>query len=405
MLVCGVLCAGVSVSIGDAIFEANLYAAQGGFTAKTEQDLLAALENALQQGAMARAREVVDQMVALPSASGHALFKAGALLAQQESYAEASRLFERCADQHPEIFACHYNLALARLALQEFPQALEALAQTPKGSGEQELARRYLRGKIEDGQGNTQAAEADLTAAFAGAPQEENYALDLGLFYLRRESYARAAEVFERGTHSHPGSSFLWLGQALAEFQAGRSTQSIATCKRLIALETDSSAVRLLLAFELEMDGRLEEAEQVAREGLARPHPQPYLYYLDARILLKLHSSDYHRMLQDLESASKAIPDCALCALTASKVHEANGRTDAAVADLERSVKIDPQLSEAWYRLARLYAGAGRKAEAEGARQKFNRLKAAGTDREHEILRESVVKAMTGSGEREATDR
>ena len=147
------------------------------------------------------------------------------------------------------------------------------------------------------------------------------------------------------------------------------------------------------------MNGKLEDAEKLAAQGLARHRPTAYLYYLHAAILVKLESKDYGRILKELALAGREIPDCGLCSLTASKVHEAQGNFPAATADLEQAVRFAPDYADAWYRLASLYARVGRKADAAQARIRFERLKADKEDRETAMFRKVLLQTLSGEGQ------
>jgi tetratricopeptide (TPR) repeat protein len=75
-----------------------------------------------------------------------------------------------------------------------FPQALHSLEKAPRASEPKELARLYLRGRIECAMGRSPEAERDLPTAFARAPQEENYALGLGLLYIQYQKGLQEAQ-------------------------------------------------------------------------------------------------------------------------------------------------------------------------------------------------------------------
>src|SRR5439155_22437497 len=136
--------------------------------------------------------------------------------------------------------------------------------------------------------------------------------------------------------------------------------------------------------------------EKATAQGLAAPTPSPYVYYLHVSLLLKLRATDYERMLRELSLAEQGIPECSLCALAESKIHQALGHVPAAIADLERAVKRDPNFSEAWYRLALLYERAGRPQDAEQGRARHSRLKAQESDREAQMLRQVFMKSLIG---------
>ncbi len=356
------------------------------------------IEDALAKGNPDAVRMLVPKFLAAPNVSADMLLRTGVNLAQHEMFPEAADVFGRCVKDHPELFEGYYNLALAELALRTYPAALATIQNAPPASPPEELARTYLRGKIESALGQNAQAEQDLAAAFAAAPQEENYALDLGLAYLRARKYQPAVEVFEKAGSFQKDSPFLLLGLGLAQFLGGQNAESIATCHTVLRLHPDFSPVRVLLAFALTMQGNAREAAQVAAQGLHDPAPFPYLYYIHAAALLKQQPQDYNGILKDLALAERAIPACSLCYLAQSKAHEKSGERDAATVDLERAVGLDSTLAEAWYRLAGLYDQAGRHAEAQQARRRFEELKENKTHGETEMLRDVFLKTLGGEG-------
>ncbi len=329
-----------------------------------------------------------------PSLSADALLHTGVNLAQHEMFAEAAAVFARCVKDHPVVFEGYYNLALAELALRQYPEALATIRKAPKATPDQEVARQYLQGKIELTLSQNAQAEQDLAAAFTAAPQEENYALDLGLAYIRDWKYHSAKAVFEKAAQFQKDPPFILLGLALAEYLGGQNAEAIETCHHVLSSHPDFSAVRVLLAFALNMQGNSEEAAQIAAQGLRDPAPLPYLYYIHAVALLKQQSTDYGIILKDLGLAERSIPNCGLCYLAQSKAYQKMGEAGAATADLETAVRLDPELAEAWYRLASLYREQGRQSEAQEAQRRFAALKERKANREAETLRDVFVKAL-----------
>lgn len=355
------------------------------------------LERALAQGQKEKAHELLLEILERPHLDSDFLLRLGIRLAERELYPEAAQVFERCVQEHPAIFEAYYDLALADFAQQKWADALATLERAPRGSKAETVACSYLRGKIEDSEGKTPEAEHDLSAAFEGAPQNETYGLDLGLFYIRHQSYPEATAVFERAERWNPQSSFLLLGVSLGRFLAGQGKQSEADLKKLLTMQPDLAPAQLLMTFVLLKEGKLADAEKAASQALRFPHPSPYLYYLDASILVKLQSRQYTRIFKELRDAQNGIPSCSLCYMTESKAHQAQGDVEAAIVDLQDAVRIDPGFPEAWYRLANLYRLAGRPEDASEAQDRFQNLKADQEERETQLLRENFLKAVEAS--------
>jgi tetratricopeptide (TPR) repeat protein len=363
-------------------------------TAESSRALFESLDKALSEGRPERAHDLLLQILKSPRLSSDSLLRVGIQFAQRELYAEAAEAFQRCIQEHPDVFEAYYNLALAEIAQQKWEGAVAILHQAPQQSRAEVLACSYLSGKVEESLGKTREAEHDLSVAFAGAPQNPTYGMDLGLFYVHEHAYTQAATVFESAAGFNSSSSFLLLGLSLSRFLAGQHEQAIGTLKKLLSMKPDFAPAPLLLAFVLSVEGNLEDAEKVARQGLNSPHPSPYLYYLDASVLVKLQSQQYTRIFEDLSVAQREIPSCSLCYLAESKAHQAQGNLPAAIADLENATGMDPSFPEAWYRLAALYRRVGRSADASRAQDRFQALKADKEGREIEMLRDNFLQTM-----------
>jgi tetratricopeptide (TPR) repeat protein len=323
------------------------------------------------------------------------LLESGVKLAQQERYEEAVELFQKCVQKDPASFEAHYNLALALFALERFPEARQAIENVAVARRPEKLARYYLLGKIDVALGNLPEARRELSTALEGSPDEENYALDLGLLMIRQSDYRQATEVFTRAAEVHSQSAYVLLGLAMAQAFGGKPADAAATCKQILKSDPAFSPAKLLRAFSHYMSGEYEEAERVAASGLRSSPASPYLYYVHAATLLKLNSTDYARMLRDLDAAERGIPSCTLCYFARSKVHQAAGDVPAAIADLETLVtSITPDFDQAWYRLAVLYQRVGREIESNRARARFDAIKARQVDPDTELIRSMLLPSL-----------
>jgi tetratricopeptide (TPR) repeat protein len=397
----GKIRAGKSVDSRSAVYSHCAALAQTLLSAQSKQlpepssdALFDSLERSLSEGKGEKAHDLLIQILKRPHLTSDFLLRVGIEFAERELYGEAAEAFQRCIEEHPEIFEAYYNLALADIAEQKWEEALAILQQAPQKSRPEVLACSYLRGKVEDSQGKASEAEHDLGEAFAGAPQNQTYGMDLGLFYIHEHAYVQAATVFERAAGSNPRSSFLLLGLSLSRFLAGQHEQSIGELRKILTMQPDFAPGQLLITLALSAEGKLEDAEKMARQGLNSPHASPYLYYLHASVLVKLQSRQYKRIFEELNIAQRKIPSCSLCYLTESKAHQAQGNFAGAIADLETATRLDPGLPEAWYRLASLYRRVGRGADASRAQGRFQELKADKEGREIQMLRENFLQTL-----------
>lgn len=355
------------------------------------------LEAALAEHRTSEAESWLRQLLKQTSISSDILLKAGIALAQNSLYDDAALAFQRCVEASPEIFESHYDLALAEFARQRYPQALAALRDARAHDRNQRLALFYMRGKIENALGHPREAGRDLAAAFTGDPEQENYALDFGLYDLQQNAYPQAAKIFAQARALHPDSVFAGVGLALAQYLSGRIPECIRTCQQLSSQRPTFGPAQLLLAFALVTQGKLREAEEAARKGLEDSAADPYLNYMDVATMLKLRSSDFSRMLREIAVAERQIPACSLCYLAQSKIDDARGAKKAAIQDLEKAVSMDPRFSDAWYRLAALEDQMGQHEKALQARKRFQSLKVGQSQRETDMLRSAFIRALATS--------
>ena len=362
---------------------------------QTDRALAGALDRALAAGQMEQARQTLEEILARPHLELEVLLETGAKLADRELFEPARAVFARAVSDYPRTFEARYNLALADFALRRFSEAQTALDGAGELSKEQQLAREYLRGKLYDALDQTDLAERSFLAALQGAPRQENYALDLGLYYLRRQLYAKALETLRTAAKYHADSIYLELGLGLAQVLGDDPPRAIATCRRILAKEPNFGSARLLLVVAFYMNGENQNCAAETAAAISRPGAPPYLYYLHAASLLRLNSKEYAVMLHDLDEANRGLPGCAFCYFAQSKVHQEMGDEAAAIADLEQLVtRVDPEFSQGWYRLANLYQHAGRQDDAAKARVRFRSIKTEQTDRETEYLRKVFLSAL-----------
>jgi tetratricopeptide (TPR) repeat protein len=363
--------------------------------AAADQGLTATLDRALEGGQTERARQLVTEILAQPHIDLDVLLETGEKLASRELFELARTVFDRGVSDYPQSFEARYNLALSDFALRKFSEAQKVLDHSEHLSREQQLMRAYLHGKIYDAVGQKDLAEASLLAAFQGAPQQENYALDLGLHYLQQHNWTKALTTLQAASKYHPDSVYVELELGLAQALGEDPSRAVATCRKILAKEPGFVQAQLLLATAYYLNGDNQKCATEAAGAIRQPNTPPYLFYLHAASLLKLNSNEYPVMLNDLDKASRQIPACSFCYFAQSKVHQKMGDEGAAIADLETLVtRVDPEFAQGWYRLSNLYRQAGRPDDAAKALAKFRNINGEHDAEEMEYLRKVLLSAL-----------
>lgn len=351
---------------------------------------LTELSAALAVNNLQRVHAVEQQLLAGP-ASEDTLLNAGAALAQHDMLPDAARVFAKCMQRFPDSFEAKYNLALARVGLNDYRAAEQVLSSASPRSPRESAALKYLKGKVYAATGRPAQAIQFLQAAYKANPQEENYALDLALLYLRSYAYVPAIEVLKASLARHPDSEELSLELALANALAGRRAESLTLCAKLRREQPDLSTPILIAAFVNCAAADYPACEAEAAAGLSRPKPDPYFYYLHSEALWNSSSQNRAEMLSELNAAVSRMPRCSVCLLLRSRVLDGEGNESAAIADLKAALAHNPQLAQAWYRLSVLYRNAGQTEEAADAVRHYRALQQRQEDAEVNAFREQLL--------------
>lgn len=316
----------------------------------------------------------IEQTLLSTQAPQSTLLAAGVLLAEHDKLADSAAMFERCSQLYPASFEAKYNLALARISLADYPAALAALNSASPATEEQKIAVEYLTGKVFLSTNHLEEAQKALADAYAHRPNNENYALDLGLLYVRSAAYLPAIEVLQPSLVIHPQSEELSLELAMAEVLAGRYGDGIDLCRKLQQQDPDLSISRLIAAFAYCTQKDYKACEKESSAGLASRHPHPYLYYLRATARWDSGATHSAQILDDVSKSIQQMPGCSVCLLLRSRIFEAAHQDASAIADLKRALESNAQSASAWYRLAVLYRKTGQPVEASEALQQYRSI-------------------------------
>jgi predicted Zn-dependent protease len=334
---------------------------------------------------------VLSSLLASQDVSLDQLMAAGIALAQQEKMAEAAAVFERCAKLYPASFEAKYNLALAHVALNQYPAAFDTLNSVSPATADEKAAVHYLTGKIFLNTNHLKEAQQNLASAYAQRPGEENYALELALLYIRSAAYITAIDVLQPSLTVHPQSEELKLELALSDVLAGRYAEGLSLCRELQKQDPALSVSSLIAAFSYCAQSNYQACESEASSALASAHPNPYLYYLRARARWDASAVPD---LQDVSAAIQKMPACDVCLLLRGRMFEAAHDNRSAIADLKQAIEVDGQSAAAWYQLSVLYRKAGQPKQASDALKHYRSLHDNGSTQEAESFRNQFLDTM-----------
>jgi len=142
----------------------------------------------------------------------------------------------------------------------------------------------------------------------------------------------------------------------------------------------------------LYMTGDLERARSVVEAGLRGSHSEFYLQYLRALILFRQSPDLWSKALASVSVAIENNPQFAPAYFLRGKIRSDQNDSAAALRDFQAAIRIDPNYSLPYYRMARIYSAMGRAREAAEAANQFSRL---GSLREDDILASQAKARLT----------
>ncbi len=279
-------------------------------------------------------------------------------LIERGLYDEAAGLLDEAAADDPAAQALRGRaLALARRYL-----AAETPLRGAVEAGERDPVTLFYLGATLWENGRLEEAGAVYGEAIATAGRHPVFVHQLGRLELWRGNYARAAELLSEAVAGAGGSLEMRLDLARALEATGDLAPALAQCRAVVAAAPDHSGARYTLARLLLASGdreagdrelveyrRLHEREQAETRASGRAAARV------ARGLAYLHQGDAAAAVDYLET----LPETAETLAALASALSARGEPRAAVAALEKAVRLAPERQDLRHRLAETRLAAG----------------------------------------------
>jgi tetratricopeptide (TPR) repeat protein len=229
-----------------------------------------------------------------------------------------------------------------------FPLSVAPALPAQNGSGDdphvQEL---YGQAKTAQSQGDLATAIARYEEILRIAPRLGPAYNNLGALYFRQREYQKAARVLEAGLKISPAmpSASALLGISL--FEMGEYGKARPRLEAALRNAADSNA-EMYLVHDLTKLGDYETAETHLRQMAGREPKNQEVWYLLAKIHLKLSE-------QDLAKMNAIDPHSVLAHELSGEMMEAMNNYDGAVVELKKAVEMAPRRSGTHYKLGDAY--------------------------------------------------
>ena len=309
--------------------------------------------------------------------------------------AAATALFERLASEHPDLLELAFDRAVAYVEGGRFSDAvtvLESLRADPRTLN--------LLGAAYNGCGRLEDAIAALRQAAAADPHDERNYIDLAAISVEHQSPEAALSVLNAGLAQNPASAALYTLRGAVRAQLAQNNAATEDFEQADRLQPSKLYGAVGLGVLLRDTSKLPEAEQLVRVRL-REHPRDgTLNYLLADILVREAAAPgeprFNEARRLLVRAVALKPDLAVAYGELGKLDLKAGRTDEAIAELEKGVHRDPADRTSLNQLIAAYRRAGRTEDAARVADDLGRV--VELDRKKETERNRVRLTAVGQG-------
>ena len=224
----------------------------------------------------------------------------------------------------------------------------ELQAQSGDGSDNPRVQELYGQAKTAQSQGDIAAAIARYEEILRIAPRLGPAYNNLGGLYFRQREYRKAAAVLEAGLKINPAmpSASALLGISLFEMaEYGKARPRLEAALRANAADSNAE---MYLVRDLTKLGDYEAAESHLRQLAGREPKNQEVWYLLAKIHMKLSEQDLARM-------NAIDPHSVLAHELSAEAMEAMNNYDGAVVELKKAVEMAPRRPGTHYKLGDAY--------------------------------------------------
>ena len=290
-------------------------------------------------------------------------FRLGLALARHDLYLQALPFFQSVQAAYPDSYDAAFNLAICYVLTKQFPQAVAVLnAVAERGHKTAELDN-LLAEAFEGNQQHQEAINA-LREATQLDPQDENNYVDLATLCTNYDAYELGLQIIEVGLHYHPESDRLIFQRGVLEAMTNHfdlAENDFQTASRL-APNKDLTYVAMGVSYM--QTGHLPEAIQSLRDRIKQKPNDPILLYLLGDALIRSGTTpgdaSFAEATSDLEKSVKLNPELAASRADLGKLYLKDNRLEDARVSLERALKIDSKDKTALAQLAVVYRRTGK---------------------------------------------
>jgi Flp pilus assembly protein TadD len=360
----------------------------------------------LHSGKAAEAGEQFRKALQLEPENYNANHDLGELYANSGKVAEAQPLLATAYRANPDAYDNGYNLAMADFLLGRLDEARQVIQALVKEKNTGEL--HNLLAQIDEKQGKFIDAANEYESAAHLDPTEDNL-FDWGSEMLLHRTYEPATTIFQDAAVRYPNSARLEIGLGLALYARDKYDDAVKALLKAVALTPSDPRCYYFLskAYDSSPSQGDEVVEAFRRYAAVQPRNALAQYYYALSLWKGRRSEGSAPDLNKVESLLKKaialndkLPEAHL---QLGDLYADQHMYAKSVPEYERALALDPNLSDAHYRLATDYVHVGQKEKAQQEFAIYQKLRAqhlAEVDKEHAEVRQFVYSAKAAdSGE------
>lgn len=362
--------------------------------------------NLLHEGKTALAAEQFIKAQHLEPSSFDTNRNLGQFYIQTGKIAQAQPFLTQAQRAKPDSYENGYDLAMADLLLGRLADARSAAQQLIKIRDTGEL--HNLLGQIDEKDGQFLAAANDFETAAHTDPTEDNL-FDWGSEMLLHRTYEPAIAIFQQAVIRYPKSPRLFIGLGLALYSRGKYDEAVQALNT--AADLNPSDPRCYLFLSKAYDSSPNKADQVIQRFQRYAELKPdnaWAQYYYAMSLWKgnragdttVDIASVLSLLQKSIALDNTIPEAHV---QLGDLYSGQHQYEKAIPEYVRALELNPNLSDAHYRLGTDYVHVGQKEQAAKEFAVYQKLRA---DHLAEVDKERAeVKQFVYSEKSDTTDR
>ena len=352
------------------------------------------------------AGEQFKKAVELEPQSYDANHNLGEFFIQTGKVSDAQPYLERAYKLNPSAYDNGYDLAMSEFLLGKLDESrtvIQALLQQ-KNTGELH----NLLGQIDEKDGKFVAAANDYEAAAHIEPSEENL-FEWGSEMLLHRTYEPAIAIFQKAAEMYPKSPRVQIGLGLALYSRGIYDKAVNALLEAADLNPQDARCYIFLSkaynsSPLQAD---EVVQRFKRYAELEPNNALAQYYYALSLWkgkrIENNNVDPHLIEALLKRAIALDGSLADAHLQLGNLYADQHQYEQSIPEYQRALELNPNLTDAHYRLATDLVHTGQKDNAQKEFAIYQKLRAsqlAEVQKEHDEVRQFVVSEQTVNTER-----